>query len=122
MAMVHDLLAFSAVTAVALLPLVWRVWRDRAVERALLVRADVHAAVRRVLGGDSFIGVEVTPGLLGRHGEIILSAPTGWEDILQLALPSVLARVPPRYQLVVRPGPRLAPHCAGEPRVAAAVA
>jgi hypothetical protein len=104
--MLNDFIGFTVLGAIALLPLFWRVWRDRAVERALRVRADVDGAVRRALGGDSFIAVDVTPRLLGRPGQVILSTPSGWGDLVQLALPSVLDRVPSNYELVVRPGDR----------------
>jgi hypothetical protein len=120
--MINDVLAFIAVATLALLPLVWRVWRDRATERALLVRADVDGAVRRTLGGDSFIAVDVEPRIPGRPGRVVLSAPAGWEGLVQLVLPSALERVPAKYELVVRPGQRVGPRAAREPQVATAAA
>ena len=37
--------------SLVVVPLGWRVWQDRRVERALTIRAHVHAAVVRALGG-----------------------------------------------------------------------
>lgn len=102
--MLNNFIGFTVVAVIALLPLMWRVWHDRAAERALRIRAEVDGAVRRALGGDSFVAVDVTPRLLGRPGQVILSTPSGWGDLVQLALPSVLDRVPANYELVVRPG------------------
>lgn len=119
--MFQDFVAVAAVTTLVLLPLVWRVWRDHAEQRALMVRADVDSAVRHALGGESFVAVEVTPRVLGRPGQVVLSTPAGWDELVQLALPDVLERVPTKYEIVVRPGPRsAAPECEGRTAAAAA--
>jgi hypothetical protein len=89
---------------VALGPIVWRVWHDRRVERALDVRADVAAAVRRALGGESLVSIQVNAPRALRSGRIILSVPGGWEWLIQEAWPRIVAHVPRNYDLVVRAG------------------
>lgn len=92
--------------ALALGPMMWRVWRDRREERALQVRAAVEAAVRRALHGESLVAVEVkAPGAL-RGGRVILSVPAAWDWLIREAWTSVIEDVPHDYELVVRAGGR----------------
>lgn len=85
-------------------PLLWRVAVDHAIERASIVRAEIDAAVRGALGGESFLSVDVkTPGLVGR-GQVILSVPEGWGELVEHSMHDVMAHVPERYDLVIRAG------------------
>ncbi|HEU5193606.1 MAG TPA: hypothetical protein VFW70_02610 [Methylomirabilota bacterium] len=99
------MLGAAFVGALVLAPLAWRVWQDRRDERALAVRAAIHAAVVRALGGESFVAVNVRPGTLWRPGRVELSAPTDWRFLLEPAWSAVLPRVPDDWELVVTPLP-----------------
>ena len=90
-------------------PIVWRVWRDRREEQALDVRAEIAAAVRQALDGESLVSVQVEPPRPLRSGRVILSVPGGWEWLIREAWARVVAHVPRDYELVVRAGERPAP-------------
>jgi hypothetical protein len=85
-------------------PLVWRVRRDRRESLALSTRAYVQSLVDRTLGGESFVTVQVTPRGLWTTGRVIVSVPRGWEWMIESVWPVLMARVPCRYELVVRRG------------------
>jgi hypothetical protein len=85
-------------------PLVWRVWRDRREERALVVRSEIEAAVRRALGGESLVSIQVEPPRPFVNGRVILSVPRGWDWLIREAWTRVVPHVPHNYELVVRPG------------------
>src|SRR2546430_17434467 len=51
--------------------------RDRRRESAEAVLADIRAAVRRRLRGESLLSVQVVPATLTRPGRVVLSTPTG---------------------------------------------
>src|SRR5947208_9773641 len=53
--------------------------RDRRRESAEAVLADIRAAVRRRLRGESLLSVQVAPATLRRPGRVVLSTPTGYE-------------------------------------------
>ncbi len=93
-------------------PLAWRLWKDRAEARALSVRAEIHAAVARALGGESLVALRVLPPMPWREGQVILSAPRGCEALIRAGWEAALAKLPRDYDLVVRsaerPSPRLA--------------
>jgi hypothetical protein len=91
------------VAALAFVPLAWRAWGDHQWARALVVRADVHRAVIGALGGESFVSVNVEPPGLRHPGRVILSAPAGWECLLEAAAGEALARTPATWELVVKP-------------------
>jgi hypothetical protein len=82
-------------------PLGWGIWHDRARDRALGVQAEVHTAVRRALGGESLLSIDVVPPLLGRRGRVILHAPGHWEWMVEAVVKDVLERMPDGYDLVV---------------------
>ncbi len=90
----------------ALGPIVWRVWHDRREEQALAVRAEVDAAVRRALDGESLVSVQVEPPRPLRNGRVILSVPGGWDWLIRDAWTRVITHVPRDYELVVRAGER----------------
>lgn len=90
-------------------PLAWRALHDRRRARALVVRADVHRAVTRALGGESFVTVEAeSPGFLSR-GRVVIGAPADWQWLLEAVWPAILPHVPPRWDVVVRLGPPARP-------------
>lgn len=101
-------------------PLGWRVWHDRAEARALGVRADVHAAATRVLGGESLLSIDVQPPLPWRRGRIVLTAPRRWEWLVAAVVKPALERTPADYDLVVpATGPAVPAKAARELKVAA---
>jgi len=89
--------------SLVVVPLGWRVWQDRRVERALTIRAHVHAAVVRALGGESLVAVNVEAPLPWRPGRVVLTAPADWGFLLEPAWAAVVRRVPAGYELVVKP-------------------
>jgi len=103
--MVSAILGAAFVGALVLAPLAWRVWQDRRDAHALAIRAAVHAAVIRALGGESFVAVNVRPAGLWRAGRIELSAPSDWRFLLEPAWSAVMRQVPGDWELIVRPLP-----------------
>jgi hypothetical protein len=102
------ILLVVVIGALVIGPIAWRAWRDRCDARALAVRAEVSAALRQALHGDSFVAVHVESPRPGRSGRVILSVPGGWEWLIREAWPRVVSRVPADYELVVRAGARRA--------------
>jgi hypothetical protein len=103
MAMLSQLLAIVIVGSLVLGPLLWRVYQDRRIERAQVIRADTDAALRQVLGGESLVAVSVDPPALAHPGRVVLSAPSDWTWLLEPAWASVAAHVPAGYEIVVKP-------------------
>jgi hypothetical protein len=110
------IVAIVLVMGLFLGPLVLRLVLDRRADRANGVAAEIRATVRRRLGGDSLVSVTVTPGGLLTPGRVVLSAPRGYEGLIESVWPSVARRVPAGHELVVRthgpsapaaPAPRL---------------
>jgi hypothetical protein len=96
------LLIFVAVVGLLVIgPLAFRVWQERMRERGLAIRADIDAALRRRLHGDSMLGVQVVPEVPWRPGRVELSLPQEWDPVLAQVSPTVLKRVPSGYDLVV---------------------
>jgi hypothetical protein len=104
--MLGVILPVVVIGALVIGPIAWRAWRDRCDARALALRAEVSAAVRQALHGESLVAVHVEAPRPGRSGRVILSVPGGWEWLIREAWPRVFARVPPDYELVVRAGAR----------------
>ena len=102
--MIEAVVALIIVASLLVGPLAWSVWRDRARERSLIVRADIQNAVDRTLGGQSLVAVDVVPAHPWRNGRVILSAPADWRWLLDAVCARVLDRLPSHYELVVRPG------------------
>ncbi len=90
-------------------PLVVLRWRDRLDERAQAVRAKVAYVVKRALGGESLVAVNVIPARPWRTGRVQPSVPTGYEWLLDKVSASVLREVPPDFELVVRVEKRVRP-------------
>ena len=101
--MVEAIVPPILVAGLAFAPLAWRAWTDRQQARALIVRADVHRAVISVLGGESYVSVNVEPPTLWHPGRVILATPTGWESLLEAAAGKALAHTPATWELVVKP-------------------
>jgi len=85
-------------------PLAWRVAADRRRERALTVEARVRAAAREALGGESLLSVHVEPPGALHRGQVRLSAPRGWETLIEPVWKSALESTPEDYELVLAPG------------------
>jgi hypothetical protein len=103
--MISAMVGAAFLGALVLAPLAWRVWQDRRDEHALEVRAALHAAVVRALGGESFVAVNVQPGSPWRVGRIELSAPSDWRFLLEPAWSAVMRQVPGDWELIVKPLP-----------------
>src|SRR5258706_11738156 len=86
-------------------PLGWRVWLDKKRDEADAIEADIRAAVTHRLQGESLLSLRVTPRYFGRPGRIVLSAPAGDEWLIEAAFPPPPPRGPPRYDLLLPPGP-----------------
>jgi len=83
-------------------PLALRAWYERRQSRALVIRADIDAAVRHQLHGDSLLGVQVVAEAPWRAGRVEMSVPYGWDPVLAEVSGPVLERVPDGYELVVQ--------------------
>jgi hypothetical protein len=94
-------------------PLALRVWQERLRDRGLAIRADLDAALRHELHGDSLIGLQVVPEAPWRTGRVEVSVPQGWDPVLVKVSAPILARMPAGYELVVQ-------HPGGAPLRAAA--
>jgi len=97
-AIVAALLAF----ALFLGPLVWRLVMDRRTEHAATIAAEIRATVRHGLRGESMVSVQVRPEGLWSRGRVLLSAPSGYEELIEKVWPAVAKRVPAGYELVVK--------------------
>jgi hypothetical protein len=98
---------FAALFMLALFfgPLIARIRVDRQADRANALAADLRAAVRRRLGGDSMVSVEVSASSPWRAGRVRLSAPSAYLDLIEKVWPTVTGRLPAGYELVVPAAP-----------------
>ena len=69
------------------------------------LRADIHHAANRALGGESLLAIRVDHPTPWRRGHVHLSAPLGYEWLVGDVSPAVLSRLPDRYDMVI--------HCGG---------
>jgi hypothetical protein len=96
-------LIFTVLMAVLVVgPLALRTWQERMQARALAIRADIDAVVRRRLHGDSLLGLRVVPRTPWRTGRVEVSVPYGWDPVLAEVSEPVLALMPDGYELVVQ--------------------
>jgi len=103
----ESFLAGLLVFAVFVGPFSARLVLDRRLDRANVVAADVRAAVRQRLGGESMVSVQVEPAGLWSPGRVLLVAPSGYQELIEKVWSVVALRVPVGYELVVRvPAPR----------------
>lgn len=112
--MLETVLATAFLLALVVLPIAWRVGRDRAQERALTLQAELRAAIFRALHGESLLAVRVLPAAPWRAGRVLLSAPRGWEWLVEAAWSELAGRLPEGYEVVVTPAPR--PRATPSPR------
>jgi len=119
--MIDILIAIGIIAVLVLGPLAWRTRYDRLTARGLLLHADVDAAVRHALGGESFVSVHVVPSTAWRRGRVILAAPTGWAWLIERSWKRAAAATPADYDLVIRgaAGATPAPAAPARLRVAA---
>ncbi len=103
------ILAGFLAVSLFIVPLIARIVFDRRVDRANRVAADVRAAVRRRLCGESFVTVDVRAPGLWTPGRILLSAPRGYHELIEKVWPTVARSIPAGYELVVRPARAVAP-------------
>ena len=82
--------------------LAWRLARDRALDRALTVRAEVQNAVDRALEGESLLAVQVEPASAFHPGRVVLTTPSGYEWLVHEAWTPVISHVPKNYEVVLR--------------------
>src|SRR5215831_13534974 len=109
------IVAVLLLSAVFLGPLAWRMWRDARQERADAIGADVRAAVSRRLHGESLVTVLVAQPLFWRAGRIVLSAPAGYESLVEAAWPDVVSQAPAGYEVVLAARAVPDPHVLREP-------
>ena len=100
--MLEVMVAFVLCAAVIVGPLAWRIWSDRREAKALELRADISATVNRRLDGESLVSVQVVPALPWRPGRVMLSAPHGYETLIDDVSAPVLRQVPEDYELVLK--------------------
>ena len=101
--MIDRVFALVVIAGLAFGPLGWRIWRDRVAARALVVQAEIQNLVNQMLGGESFVTIEVLPAFFRRPGRVILSAPEDWTWLVNEVWARVFERLPGRYELVIRP-------------------
>jgi hypothetical protein len=99
-----DVAGLFFVTAPILGALTWRNLRDHREEAAHAVRAQIHAGATRALGGESLLAIAVEGPTPWSHGQVTLTAPTGYESLIQDVAPSVFARMPANYDLLISCG------------------
>ena len=102
--MMEGVVALLATASMVVGPVVWSIWRDRARERSLVIRAEIQSVVNHVLGGESLVAVEVVPAMAWRRGRVVLFAPADWRWLIDSVWMRVLDRLPKDYELVVRTG------------------
>jgi hypothetical protein len=91
--------------APVLTALAWCNLRDRRIDLANTVRANMSATVNTVLGGESLVAVRVEPALGRRLGRVHLSAPRTYEGLIAQVSRAALRAMPADYELVVHGAP-----------------
>lgn len=115
------ILAGLLIFALFLGPLVARIVLDRRLDRADAIAADLRAAIRQRLSGDSLVSVSVQPEGVLAPGRVMLFAPSGYQSLIERVWPAVALRMPPGYELVVRaPASRALPSATVTPLTRAA--
>src|SRR5438046_7744655 len=94
-------LALLFIAALTVGPLAVMAARDRRRESADVVAADIRAAVRRRLRGESLLSVQVTPARFRRPGRGVLSPPSGCESLTEGVWSAVGSRLRSSLALVV---------------------
>jgi hypothetical protein len=99
--MLLDLVRLTIFLAPIVGLLAWRHAVDRRALAAGVVRADIDAGVKRALGGETFIAVDVLAPALWRRGSVRLWAPSNYEGLIGAAAPTVFDRLPAHYDVTV---------------------
>lgn len=99
-----DIVGLMLATAPVVGLLLWRERVDRRTEKALIVRAAVHADATRALDGESLLSISVASPTAWNSGEVRLRTPAGYESLIGDALHAVLARTPAGYDIVITCG------------------
>jgi hypothetical protein len=102
--LLSDIVGLMLATAPVIGLLLWRERADWRAEKALIVRAAVHAGVTRALDGESLLSISVASPTVWNPGEVRLSTPGGYESLIGDALHAVLARTPAGYDVVITCG------------------
>jgi len=100
----NDVTGILAVIAPVVAMVLWSHVSDRRRQEANGVRADVHAAANRVLGGDSMLAFQVDPAMRWRAGRVRLSVPGGYEALVGRVSSAVIQTMPRGYELIVHRG------------------
>ena len=100
--MVQALIAPVALVTSIALWLTWLKRRERAADRALMVRAEIQSAVDRALEGESLLAVQVEPASGFHPGRVVLSTPTGYEWLVHEAWSPVIEHTPKEYEVILR--------------------
>jgi hypothetical protein len=102
MKMFEAMLAVLLCGVVIIGPLAWRLWSDHREAKALQLQADINATVNRRLDGESLVSVHVVPAAPWRPGRVMLTAPHGYESLIDDVSAPVLRQVPEDYELVLK--------------------
>jgi hypothetical protein len=100
--MLEAMLALLLCGAVIIGPLMWRIWSDHREAKALQLQADINTTVNRRLEGESLVSVHVIPAAPWRPGRVMLTAPHGYESLIDDVSAPVLRQVPEDYELVLK--------------------
>jgi len=101
----NELMGLLIGMAPVMTALAWCNLRDRRIDLANRVRANMSATVNRVLGGESLVAVRVEAALGRRLGRVHLSAPSAHERLIAQVSGAVLRALPADYELVVHGAP-----------------
>ena len=97
------LTVFTLLMAILVIgPLLISAWQERMQDRGLAIRAEIDAALRHELHGESLLGVQVGPEAPWRTGRVEVSVPRGWDPVLVCVSAPILEHVPAGYELVVQ--------------------
>jgi hypothetical protein len=99
--MIDSIAGVVLVAALVVAPLAWRARWDRRREQALVVQAEVQAAIDRYFQGQSFLVARVEAPTWRRAGRVLLAVPAGWDWLVQAAWGAIVRHVPDGYELVV---------------------
>jgi hypothetical protein len=102
--MLSYMIALGFTILVVIGPLLWRGRRDRRADEALRLQAALQRKADQRLGGETFLVVTVRPRHAGGRGRVVLSAPAGWQWLIQEAWNDVRRAMPEGYELVVSGG------------------
>jgi len=91
-------------SALFLVPLLWQIRTDARRARADVIAADIRAALGHRFRGETYLSVQVTPRSFRRAGRVVLSAPSGYEWLIEEAWLDVMSRTPAGHELVLKAG------------------